>query len=470
MSDDSPRPPRHTPSASRIAPIAEWREELDEFRSRVSKLGREAAQLREHSNDEPALRELAVTFEELSVAEEELRAQNAQLELAQERVERERSRYYALFHRAPVAYVVTDANGIISKANLAASALFGVRSERLAGKPLAVFIHEESKRSLRTIVSTIAAGEFETVTVPLSVAPRHGELVRVEATIDVGSHIEGDEREIRWLLIDQTQRLRREESDRERAVELEARVAERTAELERAQELKDELIATVSHEFRTALSAIGGYADLLIMGLRGPMTDVQLGDVDRIQHAYHHLATLVDDLLSYNKLASGRLVLQVDNVSLADTVGSMADLVAPLAHARNISLDIARPDDAIVIRADPERVRQIVLNLLGNAVKFTQVGGRIVLRCKISEDAAMVEVIDDGAGIPAEKLDAIFEPFVRLNAEIDTPGSGLGLAISRKLARAMNGELTVVSELGVGTRFTLSLPLSTGLAIGCPPS
>jgi PAS domain S-box-containing protein len=410
------------------------------------------------------IRELGVTVEELSVAEEELRAQNDQLVRVHAELERDRARYQALFHRAPVPYVVTNADGVISNANAVASGVLGVRADRLIGKPLSIFVHRASRARFRRAITEAADTASEPQTLDVDIVPRGGEVIRMEATVAGTRNSEANTVEVAWMLVDQTQRLQREAVERRRAAELETLVAARTADLERAQQLKDQLISTVSHEFRTALGAIGGYAELLTLGIHGNLTEQQTGDVERIQRAYTHLARLVDDLLSFNKLTAGQLSLDIDDVSLADTLRDVGDLVGPQAASKAIVIDNCACEGRLIVRADPERVRQIVLNLLGNAVKFSARGAQVRLTARVGEDVAFVEVTDNGPGIPADKLDVIFEPFVRLAAESDAMGSGLGLAISREMARAMGGEIRAKSDVGRGTCFTLELPLSTRLA------
>lgn len=479
MSQPTKRSLKDTPPSGWAVPIAKWQEEVARSRERLTHLTGEhrapgsvagGARSSDDSSlldDSSVLEELSTTFEELSVADEELRAQNEQLTEAYSRLEHERERYHALFQRAPVAYLVTDVVGVISKANLAAGTLLGSRSDWLVGKPLSVFLDAASRQRFRNTLSAIAAGELESVTVALGAAPHGAVPIRLEAMIDV-TRLEGDEvSELRWLLVDQTQHLSREESERRRATELEALVARRTEELERTQRLKDQLIATVSHEFRTALSAIGGYTELLTMGLRGPLSDEQKADMDRIQRANHHLAILVDDLLSYSKITAGQMVFQFENVLLVDALNGLVDLVAPQALARGIALDasgISNSPRTVMIHSDSERVRQIILNLLSNAVKFTRPGGVVSLDWSEDGRDAFVAVMDNGPGIPRDKHEAIFQPFVRLGSNTAIAGSGLGLAISREMARALGGDVTVTSELGSGARFVLRLPLSTRLA------
>jgi PAS domain S-box-containing protein len=409
------------------------------------------------------LDELAITFEELNVAEEELRTQNEELVRAQEALLADRARYRELFEHAPVSYFVTDVQGVITDANRACAQLLGVRVDRLRGKPAAVFTQDVSRRRLRAALRVIGR-ERDSVSIALNVVDRRGRVHRVDATVSAARDVTGEVAELRWLAVDQTRRAKREKVRRRHAERLEYLVAHRTAELERAQRLKDQLIATVSHEFRTALAAIGGYAELLEMGVRGPLLEPQAVDVKRIHSAYHHLARIVDDLLSYSKLLDGRLAIEREVVVLADALRGVTDLVLPQARAKDITLIVDPVDSGVAVLADAERLRQVALNLLGNAVKFTRAGGTIRVACRATDKQVFVDVSDTGAGVPADPLEAIFQPFVRLGTEINEVGSGLGLSISRDLARAMRGDLTAESAEGCGSVFTLRLLRSTRLA------
>lgn len=220
----------------------------------------------------------------------------------------------------------------------------------------------------------------------------------------------------------------------------------------------------MSHEFRTGLAAIGGYTELLSLGIRGSMSVEQLGDVRRIHGAYSHLAHIVDDLLSYSKLTSGTLTLDVGEIAVGDAVRAMTSLIDPQAQMKNVAVEIEPADSSLVVLADSERLRQIVLNLLSNAVKFTPSGGRVVVACRPEGDEVCIDVRDTGSGIPADKIDEVFKPFVRLRSTSTEPGTGLGLAISRDLARAMGGELMVESVPAKGSVFRLRLPRSTRFA------
>jgi PAS domain S-box-containing protein len=244
-----------------------------------------------------------------------------------------------------------------------------------------------------------------------------------------------------------------------RAAQLQAIAdARRVAEAEAANRTKTEFLAAMSHELRTPLNAIGGYADLLAMGLRGPVTEEQVADLDRIRRSQQHLLAIINDLLNFSRLEGGRLSYQIERVPLAAVIDVVAPMIEPQASARQIEFE-ARTCDAAA-RADAGKLHQILLNLLSNAVKFTDPGGRIEVACGMRDGKAELRVIDTGRGIAIEEHESIFEPFVQLGRSLTSAheGTGLGLAISRDLARAMGGELHVESVLGKGSTFTLTLP------------
>lgn len=248
----------------------------------------------------------------------------------------------------------------------------------------------------------------------------------------------------------------------ERARLLEAERASREA-AESANQAKSEFLAVMSHELRTPLNAIGGYADLIEMGIRGPVTPEQQADLQRIQHSQRHLLGLINGVLNYARLEGGHAHYDVSDVQVDELLATCEALVAPQARARNVALAFGGCPAEISVRADGEKVRQVVLNLLSNALKFTEPGGRVELTCTCettSSAPVRISVRDTGSGIPATQLERIFQPFVQLDARLTRTrdGTGLGLAISRDLARGMGGDLTVESTPNTGSTFTLALP------------
>ena len=245
---------------------------------------------------------------------------------------------------------------------------------------------------------------------------------------------------------------------RERTARAEADAARVAAE--HANDVKAQFLASMSHELRTPLNAIGGYVDLLELGIRGPITEIQREDLDRIRRNQRHLLGLINNVLNFAKIEAGHVEYHFVSAHLHQILEGMYALVAPQLRARSLTYHYQPCAPTLMVRADVEKVQQVLINLLSNAIKFTERGGNVRLECVATDAVAQVRVIDTGVGIPAEKLEAIFEPFVQVDQNFtrEGQGTGLGLSISRDLARAMGGDITVESALGEGAIFTLSLP------------
>ena len=225
---------------------------------------------------------------------------------------------------------------------------------------------------------------------------------------------------------------------------------------------KAEFLAVMSHELRTPLNSIGGYVDLLEMELKGPVTDGQRADLQRIKRSQEHLLRIINDILNFTRLEATEVHYDIIDVPVRALITDLDALVGSLASAKSLEYSCDPPSGGVFVRTDPDKLRQILVNLMSNAVKFTAPGGRITVRCSDNGDFIAIDVEDTGTGIPPDKLDAVFEPFVQLDSGLTrtTEGTGLGLAISRALARGMGADITVRSEIGVGSVFTLTLPRS----------
>src|SRR5690606_11242115 len=240
-----------------------------------------------------------------------------------------------------------------------------------------------------------------------------------------------------------------------------------------ANRAKSEFLANMSHEMRTPLNAVTGYTELLEMELAGPLNDEQKGQLSRVRSSTSHLLSLINDLLDLARIEAGKMTVARRGESLADAVGSALALVAPQAAARGIEVvDECSHRTELTYLGDRDRVRQILVNVVGNAVKFTPQGGRVRITCGTSHAPTVaglegegapwtfVRVEDNGVGIDAAQMERIFRPFEQVEGGYtrEAEGAGLGLAISRQLALLMGGDLTAASEPGVGSAFTLWLP------------
>jgi two-component system sensor histidine kinase/response regulator len=246
---------------------------------------------------------------------------------------------------------------------------------------------------------------------------------------------------------------------------LESMVAERTLQLRQAVDeltvantARTEFLANVSHELRTPLTAILGFTAVLLQGLDGPLTEEQRSDIETIDQSGRRLLDLIDDLIDISRIEAGRIVLEPGPVDLGLLVREAVEDVRAQAGGKGLTLRVATPPQPLILTADASRVREIVLNLLSNAVKFTPSGGIVRIDVGHDEGRARVVVEDTGIGIAVDQQAHVFDKFHRV-AGPEYPGTGLGLAIAREFARLHGGDVTLESALGLGSRFTVTLPL-----------
>ena len=354
----------------------------------------------------------------------------------------------AIIERLPDGIVVVDRQGTIRFANPAAERLFDRPAEDLVGTAFGF---------------PVVVGETTEIDI---VQRRGGGVVYAELRV---VETEWDDEQVQIVsLRDITDRKQAQERAQQLAYEREARL-----EAEAASKAKSEFLAIMSHELRTPLNAVLGYSELMELGISGPVTDKMREQIGRIRVSATHLLSLVNDILDLAKVEAGRLQVSSGPASATGTVSAAVALIQPQAQARSLELNLVKPPEpSPIYRGDDERARQILVNLLSNAVKFTAPGGKITVQIgssktpdpetKLQPKRSYVSfrVTDTGSGIPPDKLLSIFDPFVQAESghARSREGSGLGLTISRRLARLMGGDLTVVSEVGKGSAFTLWLP------------
>ena len=352
-------------------------------------------------------------------------------------------RDYAIFALDPAGYIITWNSG--------AQRIKGYVAPEIIGKHFSIFYTDEDladgkpARELRIATTT---GQYEEEGWRLRKdGTRFWANVLITALFDSGRLI-GFAKVTRDL----TERRLAEQ----RAIE----DARRVAEMEAANRTKTEFLAMMSHELRTPLNAIAGYVDLLALGVRGPVSEQQMGDLERIRRSQQHLLAIVNDLLNFSRVEAGRVTYQIESVEIGSAVDAVATMVGPQASTKGLEMLVLECRSAPRVLADAAKLQQILLNLLSNAVKFTPSGGSLRVSCASDAEKVRIVVSDTGPGIPTNMHDAVFEPFVQLGRSLSSSheGAGLGLAISRDLARAMGGDLTLESQEGHGSTFTVSLP------------
>lgn len=232
------------------------------------------------------------------------------------------------------------------------------------------------------------------------------------------------------------------------------------AEAERANNSKTDFLAVMSHELRTPLTAIMGYEELLSDGITGPVTELQRQQLGRINASARHLLGLIDEILTFARVDVGRERIRWESMSVNHTLADAAALVEPMAAAKSIDFVVELLDEDQAMQTDGTKLRQMLVNLLSNGIKFTE-NGEVRVRCSESNGILEVRIADTGVGIAAENIEEVFEPFwqAEQTATRKTGGTGLGLSVTRKLARLLGGDVTVASRVGMGTTFLLMLPM-----------
>ena len=350
------------------------------------------------------------------------------------------------------AIFMLDPNGYVASWNRGAERIKGYKADEIIGQHFSVFYREEdiaTNHPQHELEIAESEGRFE----------EEGTRVRKDGSEFWASVVITAVRDEDGTLLGFA-KVTRDLTERRNAELKALEDARRLAESVSANLAKSGFLTAMSHELRTPLNAIGGYTELLTLGLGGPITPEQLDYLERIRRSQQHLLGIISDLLNFSRIEAGHLTYDIRPLPLSHVIEGVMPLVEPQAAAKAISLETDRTDSICLVLGDRAKVDQILLNLLSNAIKFTGPEGSVKVACSESRDTASIEVIDTGAGIPAEKLEAIFEPFVQLGRSLSSAheGTGLGLAISRELARAMNGDLTVSSTEGSGSTFRLTLP------------
>ncbi|HET9425045.1 MAG TPA: PAS domain-containing protein [Gemmatimonadaceae bacterium] len=370
-------------------------------------------------------------------------------ESARKAAQESEARYRFMTNAIPVQIWTATPDGALDYISEPAARYFGkTASEVIGDQWLSVLHPDDVDRTMDRWRRSLESGEAYEVEFRLWSAEHQGyrwHLGRATPQRDETGHL------VRWFGTN---------TEIEERKQAEVELQRLTAEATEADRAKAAFLAAMSHELRTPLNAIGGYAQLMEMGVRGPITEEQRIDLLKIQRSKNHLDALVSDVLNFAKLGSGKMEYHLANVDVHNAIQSVLEMVGPQIAAKQLRIAPYSTPRQLTVLADADKVRQILINLFGNALKFTPPGGVISLDVKPGEYEVAISVTDTGIGIPEEDQARIFEPFTQSGHALDSrdQGVGLGLAISRQFARAMRGDLRVVSTVGSGSTFTLTLP------------
>ncbi len=354
---------------------------------------------------------------------------------------------------------------------------FGYSAEEIIGRHVMGTIVptiDSGGRDLRELIDQISADPLAFEQNVNENMRRNGERVWIAWTNRIVRDAQGRVAEILSVGTDITEQKRAEEAIRELNASLERRVAARTAELavardhaEAADRLKSAFLATMSHELRTPLNSIIGFTGIILQGLAGPLNAEQRKQLEMVRGSARHLLALINDVLDISKIEAGQLEVSSEPFDLPAAIVKVAGIVKPLVEKKNLALRVELAPEIGTLVSDPRRVEQVLLNLLNNAIKFTE-RGVVTLTAEIvqgalrnAHSAIRISVADTGIGIKGEDLDKLFQPFRQIDSGLSRQheGTGLGLAICRRLAELLGGEIQATSDWGKGSVFTLTLPM-----------
>lgn len=342
------------------------------------------------------------------------------------------------------ALMTTDTRGFISDVNRRMETLTGYDRDELIGTAFNLYVTEPelAEKVLQKVLRDTTVADCE-----LTARSKNGEETMVSYSAATFNDPDGKVRGIVAAAREVTERKR-----------FEVTMREKNFELERAIRAKDRFLASMSHELRTPLNAILGFTGTLLMQLPGPINDEQKRQLRTIQNGARHLLLLINDMLDVAKIESGQIALQLESIECGILVTEVAESLRPLADSKGLSLDIAVPDHDVALRTDRRAMSQIIINVLNNAIKFTQTGGVTITLQDQNNDVAVL-VSDTGVGIKPEDQARIFGAFERIHEEgtESEEGTGLGLHLSHRLAGLLGGRIDVTSEYGSGSTFTLHI-------------
>jgi len=362
-------------------------------------------------------------------------------------------------HSRDEIYVFSDPDCLITQTNATAQANLGYTESDLLGALLSQFWVDFEPQAFAEILVPMRRGEREVVLVDAEYRRRDGSIYPVEVRLQC-SHAESEP--IIFAIV-------RDVSDRVKAIDA-LRVAKNEAEL--ASRAKSQFLANMSHELRTPLNAIIGFSEVICQQTLGPMTNPKYGEYARdINISGQHLLDLINDILDMSKIESGAADLYDETLEVEETIHPVFTIVRNRSREKQVELVLQLDDDLPMIRADRRKLRQILVNLLDNAIKFTPAGGEVALCVYVPpEGSLMFEIVDTGIGISADDIEVVLQPFRQVDGHLNRKyaGTGLGLPLAKALTEAHGGVFTITSEIGLGTRIKLAFPADRTMPSSAP--
>ncbi|BAS54374.1 ATP-binding protein [Leptolyngbya boryana CZ1] len=397
------------------------------------------------------LNALSEALSELKVLEQEVCRQNQQLFETRHALEIERQRYQELFEFAPDGYLITNKHGKIQEANRAAAELFNIERKYIIGKLLMNFVSEEQRNIFRSLLvqlqSVDQVREWE-----MGFITQDRQRFEAALTIAAVKNNRGETAALRWILRDIS--ARKEIESQLRAIQ------KQNLELIESVQLKEQFISTMSHELRTPLTAIIGFSNLLLRQFHQQVPPHHLRLIERIFQNGKHLLGLIEDILDFSNLRANRFELRLETFDLIELIQATVQEMRSLSEQKSLDLDIQFESHSLLVTNDRIRLKQIIVNLLSNAIKFTH-SGSVSVKVEVRKTGRIAIVVQDtGIGIDDSQLDAIFQEFRQVDQSSTRlqNGTGLGLAITKSLTQLMGGTISVQSQVGLGSMFTVELP------------
>jgi PAS domain S-box-containing protein len=409
-----------------------------------------------------------ITYSDITERKEAEIALHKLTEELERRIAERSAEVHDLYNNAPCGYHSLDKNGVFLHINDTELNWLGYTRDELIGKKaVADMLTEKSHITFRNIFPIfkergwVKGVEYELIRKDGSVLP-----VILNSTAIIDS--EGNYFSSRSTLFDITERKKAEQAIARKSEELIlANVA-----LEKAARLKDEFLASMSHELRTPLTGVMSLSEALQEQVYGPLNEKQLKVVSRIEESGQHLLDLINDILDLSKVEAGQMTLQIEKTSVTDICQAALHLIRGMANKKHHNISFSANPPSMSINADPRRLKQMLLNLLSNAVKFTPDGGQIGLNVSGNAEEHYVDftVSDNGIGIASEMFPMLFRPFVQLDSRLSRQysGTGLGLSLIQRMAELHGGSITLESELGQGSKFTIRLPFNSAQILTHP--